>query len=486
MELKKVLHKVDILQLVNEQFTDVNQICFDSRKVTKNTLFVAVPGTLTDGHTFIDKAIASGATVIVCEQLPETIVENITYIQVKSSTVALAQLATQFYGNPSGELQLVGITGTNGKTTVATLLHQLFQKVGYQTGLISTVAVYVGDEKFEATHTTPDALVINQYLKKMVDAGVSYCFMEVSSHGIDQNRTQGLTFAGGVFTNLTHDHLDYHKTFANYRDVKKRFFDQLPKSAFAIVNADDKNSGFMLQNCVAKKQTYALKTMSDVKGQIIESRFDGTLMRVGNHEFWMRLIGEFNAYNALAVYASAILLGLDEMKVLTAISSLDTVKGRFQYAVSQGGIITIVDYAHTPDALKNVLETINNIRTGNEDLITVVGCGGNRDSEKRPVMANIATMLSNQVVLTSDNPRNENPEDILKEMEKGVQPQNFAKAQTITDRRQALQSVCKNAKKGDIILVAGKGHETYQEIKGVKHDFDDFKIVNEFIQLYKK
>lgn len=394
MELKKVLHKVDILQLVNEQFTDVNQICFDSRKVTKNTLFVAVPGTLTDGHTFIDKAIASGATVIVCEQLPETIVENITYIQVKSSTVALAQLATQFYGNPSGELQLVGITGTNGKTTVATLLHQLFQKVGYQTGLISTVAVYVGDEKFEATHTTPDALVINQYLKKMVDAGVSYCFMEVSSHGIDQNRTQGLTFAGGVFTNLTHDHLDYHKTFANYRDVKKRFFDQLPKSAFAIVNADDKNSGFMLQNCVAKKQTYALKTMSDVKGQIIESRFDGTLMRVGNHEFWMRLIGEFNAYNALAVYASAILLGLDEMKVLTAISSLDAVKGRFQYAVSQGGIITIVDYAHTPDALKNVLETINNIRTGNEDLITVVGCGGNRDSEKRPVMANIATMLA--------------------------------------------------------------------------------------------
>lgn len=271
MELKKVLHKVDILQLVNEQFTDVNQICFDSRKVTKNTLFVAVPGTLTDGHTFIDKAIASGATVIVCEQLPETIVENITYIQVKSSTVALAQLATQFYGNPSGELQLVGITGTNGKTTVATLLHQLFQKVGYQTGLISTVAVYVGDEKFEATHTTPDALVINQYLKKMVDAGVSYCFMEVSSHGIDQNRTQGLTFAGGVFTNLTHDHLDYHKTFANYRDVKKRFFDQLPKSAFAIVNADDKNSGFMLQNCVAKNKPMHSKQCPMLKGKLLKA-----------------------------------------------------------------------------------------------------------------------------------------------------------------------------------------------------------------------
>lgn len=486
MNLKTLLKDLTIKTFLNEEDKNITSVCFDSRKVEEGSMFVAIAGTLSDGHNFIDKAVEQGATAVVCETLPEDIAPAVCYLQVENSHKALALIAANFYENPSEQLTLVGVTGTNGKTTIATLLYQLFGKAGYKTGLLSTVAVYVDKERFEATHTTPGPLQLNYYLHLMVKQGVQYCFMEVSSHGIDQHRTEGLHFAGGIFTNLTRDHLDYHKTFAAYRDVKKRFFDSLPSSAFALVNSDDKNGAFMLQNTKAQKKTYALKTHADYKAYIIESRFDGLQLRMGQHEVWVKLIGEFNAYNLLAVYATAVLLGMDEVEALTLISAIEPVAGRFQYAVSATGVITIVDYAHTPDALENVLKTINDIRTHNENLTTVVGCGGNRDKGKRPMMADIATALSDNVILTSDNPRNEVPETILAEMEQGVQPQHFHKVQTITDRRQAIQSVCKNAQKGDIILVAGKGHETYQEIQGVKHPFDDFKIVKEYLELYKK
>ena len=486
MNLKALLKNIIVKAFLNEGDKNISSVCFDSRKAEPNSLFVAIAGTLSDGHAFIGKAIEQGATAVVCEILPENIAPNVCYIQVENSHSALALIAANFYDNPSEKLTLVGVTGTNGKTTIATLLYQLFNKAGYKTGLLSTVAVYVVDQRFDATHTTPDPLQLNHYLYLMIQEGVQYCFMEVSSHGIDQHRTEGLQFAGGIFTNLTRDHLDYHKTFAAYRDVKKRFFDNLSPTAFALVNSDDKNGIFMLQNTKAKKKTYALKTHADYKAHIIESRFDGLQLRVGQHEVWTKLIGEFNAYNLLAVYATATLLGLSELDALTLISAIEPVTGRFQYAVSPIGIITIVDYAHTPDALENVLKTINDIRTHNEILTTVVGCGGNRDAGKRPIMADIATTLSDNVILTSDNPRNEEPEAILAEMEQGVQRQHFYKLQTITDRRQAIQSACKNAKKGDIILIAGKGHETYQEIKGVKHPFDDFNIVKEYLNLYQK
>jgi UDP-N-acetylmuramoyl-L-alanyl-D-glutamate--2,6-diaminopimelate ligase len=398
----------------------------------------------------------------------------------------MAFMAANYFENPSHKLKLVGITGTNGKTTVASLLYQLFQKAGYKVGLLSTVKILVDTKEYKATHTTPDSITINQYLKEMVDEGVEYCFMEVSSHGIHQKRTEGLQFAGGVFTNLSHDHLDYHPTFSEYRDVKKSFFDNLPKTAFALSNSDDKNGSVMLQNTAARKLTYALKTYSDYKAQILENQLSGLLLKINDNEVWVRLIGTFNAYNLLAIYGTAVELGLESLEVLRLLSELESVSGRFQYIVSKGNITAIVDYAHTPDALENVLKTINDIRTKNEQLITVVGCGGDRDKTKRPIMADIASTLSDRIIITSDNPRTENPETIIAEMEQGVAPQNFKKTVSISDRKQAIKAACQLAQANDIILIAGKGHETYQEINGVRHDFDDMKIVKEMLDQLTK
>ena len=400
------------------------------------------------------------------------------------ANTALAVMASNFYDNPSSKIPLIGVTGTNGKTTIASLLYQLFKKAGYKVGLLSTVKVLVDDVEFEATHTTPDSITINGYLDKMIEAGVDFCFMEVSSHGIHQKRTEGLVFTGGIFTNLSHDHLDYHQTFAEYRNVKKEFFDGLPKSAFALTNIDDKNGNFMLQNTQAKKKTYALKTLADFKVKILEKQLSGTLISVDGTEVWTKLIGVFNIYNLTAIIATAELLGLEKLETLTIISALESVSGRFEYIISEDGITAIIDYAHTPDALKNVLETINDIRTGNEKVITVVGCGGDRDQTKRPKMAHIASQLSSQAIFTSDNPRTENPQTILDEMEVGVASENYRKTLTVLDRRQAIKTACKLSEAGDIILIAGKGHEDYQEINGVRAHFDDLvEVKNCFNQL---
>jgi len=437
-----------------------------------------------DGHLYINKAIDLGATVIVCEDFPETQKDEITYVQVADANTALAVMASNFYENPSSKIPLIGVTGTNGKTTIAALLYQLFKKAGYKVGLLSTVKVLVDAIEFKATHTTPDSVTINRYLDKMIDAGVDFCFMEVSSHGIHQKRTKGLVFTGGIFTNLSHDHLDYHQTFAAYRNVKKEFFDGLPKSAFALTNIDDKNGNFMLQNTQAKKKTYALKTLADFKVKILEKQLSGTLISVDGTEVWTKLIGVFNIYNLTAIIATAELLGLEKLETLTIISELESVSGRFEYVISEDGITAIIDYAHTPDALKNVLETINDIRTGNEKVFTVVGCGGDRDQTKRPKMAHIASQLSSQAIFTSDNPRTENPQTILDEMEVGVASENYRKTLTVLDRRQAIKTACKLSEVGDIILIAGKGHEDYQEINGVRAHFDDLEEVkNCFNQL---
>ena len=402
------------------------------------------------------------------------------------ANTALAVMASNFYDNPSSKIPLIGVTGTNGKTTIASLLYQLFKKAGYKVGLLSTVKVLVDDVEFKATHTTPDSITINGYLDKMIDAGVDFCFMEVSSHGIHQKRTEGLVFTGGIFTNLSHDHLDYHQTFAAYRNVKKEFFDGLPKSAFALTNIDDKNGNFMLQNTQAKKKTYALKTLADFKVKILEKQLSGTLISVDGTEVWTKLIGVFNIYNLTAIIATAELLGLEKLETLTIISELESVSGRFEYVISEDGITAIIDYAHTPDALKNVLETINDIRTGNEKVITVVGCGGDRDKTKRPKMANIASQLSSQAIFTSDNPRTENPQTILDEMEVGVASENYRKTLTVLDRRQAIKTACKLSEVGDIILIAGKGHEDYQEINGVRAHFDDLEEVKNCFNQLKK
>jgi UDP-N-acetylmuramoyl-L-alanyl-D-glutamate--2,6-diaminopimelate ligase len=480
--LKDILYKVSNHTIYGSTEKLINAIVFDSRKVEQDSLFVAQKGMLFDGHQFIDKAIELGATVIVCEELPKNIVQNITYVEVKDSNSALAIIASNFYDNPSSKLKLIGITGTNGKTTIASLLYNLFQKAGYKTGLLSTVKILVDTKQYEATHTTPNSVSINKYLNEMVELGVNYCFMEVSSHGIHQKRTEGLQFTGGVFTNLTHDHLDYHKTFAAYRDVKKSFFDALPKSAFALVNIDDKNGDVMLQNTKAKKYSYALKTMANYKAKILENQFSGLLLNINGNEVWTKLIGSFNAYNLAAVYGVANQLGLEAIESLTLISELESVSGRFEYTISKGGITAVIDYAHTPDALKNVLETINDIRTGNEQVITVVGCGGNRDKTKRPIMGRIASQLSTQVIFTSDNPRNENPQTIIEEIESGVESQNFKKTLSVLDRGQAIKTATKFAKKGDIILVAGKGHETYQEVNGKRSHFDDYEKIKQFLK----
>jgi UDP-N-acetylmuramoyl-L-alanyl-D-glutamate--2,6-diaminopimelate ligase len=464
----------------------IGKIDFDSRKIVQNDVFVAIRGTISDGHEFIAKAIELGAKAIVCDALPETIVEGITYVQVKDTNTALAVMAANYFDHPSQKLKLVGVTGTNGKTTIASLLYQLYKKAGYKVGLLSTVKIMVDEVEYKATHTTPDSITINQYLATMIAEGVEYCFMEVSSHGIHQKRTEGLHFVGGVFTNLSHDHLDYHATFAEYRDVKKSFFDHLPKTAFALSNIDDKNGPVLLQNTVAKKCTYALKSYADYKAQILESQLSGLLLKINGNEVWVKLIGTFNAYNLLAIYGTAIELGMESLEALRLLSELESVSGRFQYIVSDANITAIVDYAHTPDALENVLKTINDIRTKNEQLITVVGCGGNRDKAKRPVMGGIASDLSDKAILTSDNPRNEDATVIISEMEQGVAPQNFKRILSITDRKQAIKTACQLAQPNDIILIAGKGHETYQEIEGVRHDFDDMKIVKELLeQLHK-
>lgn len=484
--LKDILYRVSLEAVVGNTNIAVNNIHFDSRKVGFNDVFVAIRGTQTDGHAYIAKAVEQGALAVICEEMPGNTVNGITYVKVKNSQEALAFMADNFFGSPSENLKLVGVTGTNGKTTVASLLYQLFTKAGYKVGLLSTVNIMVGEEKFPATHTTPDSLSINSYLQKMNEAGVEFCFMEVSSHGIAQHRTTGLKFAGGIFTNLTHEHLDYHKSFAEYRDVKKAFFDQLPASAFALTNGDDKNGKVMLQNTKAKKYSYALKSVADYKAQILENGFGGMLLKINEQEVWTKLIGNFNAYNILAIYAASELFGLSTLESLKHISELNAVSGRFQYYISEGKITAIVDYAHTPDALQNVLETINSIRTKNEELITVVGCGGDRDRSKRPKMGHIASALSTKVVFTSDNPRTEDPDKIIEEVEAGVEPQHFKKIMSVTSRLQAIKTACQLASKNDIILIAGKGHETYQEINGVRKDFDDFKIVSEYLNELKK
>lgn len=484
--LKDILYKAPIEKVVGSTHVAITHIHFDSRLVGLNDAFVAIKGTQVDGHEYIQKAVEQGALAVICQELPKTIINGVTYVVVKDSQKTLAIMAANYYDNPSESIELVGVTGTNGKTTITTLLFDLFQAAGYEVGLLSTVEIRIGKEILPATHTTPDSLTINKHLRTMVDAGIGYCFMEVSSHGIDQCRADGLHFRGGVFSNLSHDHLDYHKDFKTYRDVKKRFFDGLPPSAFALTNTDDKNGAYMLQNTHAKKYTYGLKTFADYKAQILENQFNGLLLKIDGQELWVKLIGNFNAYNILAIYATAELLGLDKLEVLQLLSNLESVSGRFQYQVSAGHVTAIVDYAHTPDALKNVLETVNAIRTGNEELITVMGCGGDRDAAKRPKMGKIAAQLSTKVIITSDNPRTEDPEQIIKDIEAGVPAEHFKKTLSITDRRQAIKAACQMAEAKDIILVAGKGHETYQEIDGVRTDFDDFKIVNELLEQLNK
>jgi len=484
--LKDILYKVPLENVLGNTAVAITNLHFDSRQVALNDVFVAIRGTISDGHEYIAKAVAQGAIAIICEELPDNLVNGVTYVEVEDTSFALAIMASNYYGNPSQNLRLVGITGTNGKTTIASLLYQLFSKAGYKVGLLSTVKVMVADKEYKATHTTPDSLAINKYLAEMNEEGVEFCFMEVSSHGIHQNRVEGLVFEGGIFTNLSHDHLDYHDTFAEYRDVKKRFFDGLSKTAFALTNVDDKNGSIMLQNTAAKKVSYALKSHADYKAYILENRLSGLLLKVNNQEVWVKLIGSFNAYNVLAIYATAELLGLEQMEALQLVSQLESVSGRFQYFITQGGVTAIVDYAHTPDALKNVLETINDIRTKNEELITVVGAGGDRDASKRPKMGHIASALSTKVVFTSDNPRSENPEAIISDIEQGVEPQNYKKTLSITDRKQAIKTACQLATSGDIILIAGKGHETYQEIKGERLDFNDYTIIEETLKNLNK
>ena len=486
MLLKDILYKVAIESVNGSTDISINKIEFDSRKIQEKDVFVAIRGTLSNGHDFIEKAIELGAVAIICDELPSKLEAGITYVKVTDTNSALAFLAANFYQNPSANLKLVGITGTNGKTTIASLLYQLFKKAGYKVGLISTVKIMVDDVEYKATHTTPDSLTINYYINEMINLGCEYCFMEVSSHGIHQKRTEGLFFTGGVFTNLTHDHLDYHSSFAEYRDVKKSFFDHLPKTAFALTNLDDKNGSVMIQNSGARKLTYALKSYADYRAQILENQLSGLLLKINDNEVWVQLIGTFNAYNLLAIYGTAVELGLDKMEVLRLLSELESVSGRFQFIISSQKITAIVDYAHTPDALENVLKTIDDIRTKNEQLITVVGCGGDRDKTKRPIMAKIASEISNKAIFTSDNPRTENPETIIEEMEKGVEAHNYKKTLSILDRKQAIKTACQLANSGDIILIAGKGHETYQEINGVRHHFDDMETVKEILEQLNK
>lgn len=477
--LSDILYKTRLEEIIGSTNVAISSVTFDSRKVKKDSLFIATRGTASDGHHYIELAIESGAVAIVCEDLPETLKENVTYVKVLDSSASLGYIACNFYDNPSEKLKLVGITGTNGKTTTVTLLFNLFRGLGYNVGLLSTVENKINTTVIPSTHTTPDALALNELLSKMVEAGCQYAFMEVSSHAIVQHRITGLKFTGAAFSNITHDHLDYHKTFEEYIRAKKLFFDNLQDDAFALTNKDDRNGMVMLQNTKAKKYSYGLKSIADFKCRVVENHLNGLLLSIDNQEVWVKLIGSFNAYNVLVVYAISQLLKQDRVQVLTTLSNLNSVEGRFQYIKSKTGIVAIVDYAHTPDALKNVLETIKDIRTGNEQVITLAGCGGDRDAAKRPIMAQIACEYSNKVILTSDNPRSENPEEILNQMQAGINPVDAKKTLRISDRKEAIRTAVAFAKKGDIILIAGKGHEKYQEINGIKHPFDDFEIVKE-------
>jgi len=483
--LKDILYKVEISTVVGTTDLSISSVQFDSRKVKKQNLFIAVKGTQTDGHQFISQAIKNGATAIVSEQLPSEKEKEISYIIVKNSSKALAVLAANYFDNPSEKLKLIGVTGTNGKTTIVSLLYNLFLAMDKKVGMLSTICNKINKLTIKSTHTTADALQINELLSQMVSKGCDYCFMEVSSHAIDQNRIVGLSFNIMVFTNITHDHLDYHSTFNEYINAKKKVFDALKSDAIAIVNNDDKHGLDMIANTKAKKQTYSLRTMSDFKCKILENQFDGMLLSINKYDLWTKLIGEFNAYNVLAVYAVGILLETDEEILLQGISMLASAEGRFQSVKNKEDVTVIIDYAHTPDALKNVLKTINNIRTGKEKLITVFGCGGDRDTTKRPKMAAIACDLSTQVIITSDNPRSENQADIISDMMAGLNPFQKKKTLVISDRKQAIKTACTISEKGDIILVAGKGHEKYQEIKGVKYPFDDMYEIKESLNLIK-
>lgn len=481
-KLSDLLYKVSIEKLIGNVGSSIKNISFDSRKIESGYIFFAIKGYDLDGHKYIPQAITQGASVVVCEELPEELSDYVTYVQVKNSSIALGIVASNFYDNPSEKLTLAGITGTNGKTTTTTLLYNLFTQLGFHCALLSTIENRISDKVLNSNHTTPDPITINQLLAQAVDEDCQYAFMEVSSHGIHQNRLAGLTFKIGAFTNITHDHLDYHQTFSNYIAAKKKFFDELPKTAIAITNMDDKNGLIMLQNTNAKKVTYSLKSNSEYKGKIIENRLDGMLLQFNNQEFWTVLAGKFNAYNELLAYTIASELGFDSLDIVTALSKLQRVKGRFETYVSDDKKYIIVDYAHTPDALQNILEAINQSRTRNEKLITVFGCGGHRDKEKRPKMGNIATRLSDLAIITSDNPRDENPDEIIQEIETGIEPQNTNKYLSITDRKQAIRTAIKMAAPKDIILIAGKGHENYQEINGKHFPFDDMKIAKELLK----
>jgi UDP-N-acetylmuramoyl-L-alanyl-D-glutamate--2,6-diaminopimelate ligase len=480
-ELESILEGIDILEKRGPENPGVRSICFDSRKLKKNDLFVAVPGTLTDGHSFIGQAVASGSSAVICEKIPEPLPGECTYIRVADSAAALGLLAASYYGNPSEKVKVIGVTGTNGKTTVATLLYRLFSEAGSRAGLISTVCNYIGKDETEAAHTTPDAVRIQELLAGMAENECVYCFMEVSSHSIHQKRIAGIQFSGGIFTNITHEHLDYHKTFKNYIGVKKSFFDQLPPYSFALINMDDRNGNVMLQNCRASGSGYGMQGIRDFKARILESHLDGMHLLVDGQELWTGFSGRFNAYNLLAVYAAAVLCGMDKRKVLILLSKLGPVRGRFETMRSDSGITAIIDYAHTPDALKNVLSAIAQVNTGKAMLITVVGAGGNRDSAKRPLMGGVAAAMSSRVILTSDNPRNEDPEDIIRQMMEGVPAERLKDVLSIPDRRQAIKTAVMMATEGDIILVAGKGHETYQETGGKRIHFDDREVIREFL-----
>ncbi|MCB2221854.1 MAG: UDP-N-acetylmuramoyl-L-alanyl-D-glutamate--2,6-diaminopimelate ligase [Bacteroidetes bacterium] len=482
-KLKDILAYIDQPEITGSIDISIRSVQFDSRQCEPGCLFIAIKGTQVDGHQYIDKAIEKGAVAVVFDENRNQLQPGITWVRVKTSARALGEIASAFFDHPSSQLKLIGVTGTNGKTTITNLLFGLVRKLGYQAGMLSTIENKIEDRVIGSTHTTPDPVQINRLMQEMIEEGCDWCFMEVSSHAIEQDRISGLQFDGAIFTNITHDHLDYHKTFDAYIKAKKKFFDGLSESAFALTNIDDRNGMIMVQNTAASVYTYALRKTADFKGRIIENQFEGLQININGKEIWSRLVGAFNAYNLLAVAGTAILSGEDEDQVLTALSSLNIVEGRFDYIRSQTNITGIIDYAHTPDALKNVLETINAIRTMNETLITVVGAGGDRDSAKRPEMAKIAGRMSNRVILTSDNPRTEDPRIILDQMQKGLEPTEQAKAIVISDRKEAIKTACLMAQPNDIILVAGKGHEKYQEINGVKHPFDDKQILSEFLNL---
>lgn len=486
MKIIDLLYKLKTVEVIGRTDTEIASVHFDSRKIEKGSLFVAQSGTQVDGHTFIEKSIQAGAVAVICEVFPEHLGEDVCYIKVEDSSIALGVVASNLYGNPTEKLKVIGITGTNGKTTTATLTYNLLESLGYAVALISTIRILIDGKEYPSTHTTPDVLSLNKVFNEAVKAGCEYAVMEVSSHAIHQNRIAGIHFEIGVFTNISHDHLDYHKTFTEYIKAKKKFFDEMPKTSKALTNIDDKNGIVMLQNTPSKRYSYALKTDADFKAKVLENQFEGMLLLLDGKEFWTSLIGQFNAYNLLSVYSIARLLDFGQEEILLHLSKLQNVDGRFQSFISEGGIISIVDYAHTPDALENVLTTIQSIRTRNEKLITIVGCGGDRDKTKRPEMGEIASAQSDLAIFTSDNPRTEDPEVILQQMEEGVSPQNFKKTLKISDRKEAIKTALKMAEKGDIILIAGKGHETYQEVNGVRHHFDDMETTKELINQLNK